>query len=59
MPVDSASYQGRNKRSKAVKLNTRKRVKNEFQKDLSSMGQVWKMLKEGAVTWLGEIGRQY
>ncbi len=32
---------------------------NELERDLAAMKKVWKMLREGSVRWLGEIGRQY
>ena len=34
-------------------------VQNSLRKDLLAMQQVWGMLKKGAITWIGEIGRQY
>ena len=33
--------------------------KSPFERDLYAMNEVWKMLKNGATRWLGEIGRQY
>ncbi len=48
-----------------VKGRHRKKRKNnkaftsDIERDFFAMNQVWKMLKEGAVRWIGEIGRQY
>ena len=32
---------------------------NELDRDIAAMKKVWKMLCEGSVRWLGEVGRQY
>ena len=40
-------------------LNSRKWLQSALRKDLLAMQQVWKMLKKGTITWIGEIGRQY
>jgi len=32
---------------------------NGLDRDIAAMKKVWKMLREGAVRWLGEVGRQY
>ena len=32
---------------------------NGLDRDIAAMKKVWKMLREGSVRWLGEIGRQY
>ena len=37
----------------------RKGFKNNFERDLVAMKQVWKMLQEGSIRWLGEVGRRY
>tara|TARA_Y100001968_G_C19093562_1_gene588921 strand:+ start:478 stop:672 length:195 start_codon:yes stop_codon:yes gene_type:complete len=36
-----------------------KRFKSVFERDLSAMNKVWRMLKEGTIRAFGEIGRQY
>ena len=33
--------------------------KNTFNRDLMAMKQVWNLLKEGAIRWIGEVGRKY
>ena len=33
--------------------------KNGLDRDIAAMRKVWKMLGEGSVRWLGEVGRQY
>ncbi len=40
-------------------LKKKKRFSNDLERDLFAMNQVWRMLKEGAVRWVGEIARQY
>ena len=40
-------------------LNSRKWLQSALRKDLLAMQKVWGMLKKGAITWIGEIGRQY
>ncbi|AKN61546.1 hypothetical protein WB44_11085 [Synechococcus sp. WH 8020] len=35
------------------------RFKNDFDRDLAAMARVWSMIRQGAVRWIGEIGRQY
>ena len=35
------------------------KFKTVFHRDLAAMNQVWRMLKQGAITAFGEIGRQY
>ena len=32
---------------------------NGLDRDIAAMKKVWKMLREGSVRWLGEVGRQY
>ena len=32
---------------------------NGLDRDIAAMRRVWKMLREGSVRWLGEVGRQY
>ena len=32
---------------------------NGLDRDIAAMRKVWKMLREGSVRWLGEVGRQY
>ncbi len=32
---------------------------NGLNRDITAMKKVWKMLLEGSVRWLGEVGRQY
>ncbi len=34
-------------------------INSPFKKDLLAMQEVWKMLKTGAIRWLGEVGRRY
>ncbi len=48
-------------RSKIIRnnFNSRKWLQSALRKDLLAMQQVWEMLKKGAITWIGEIGRQY
>ncbi|CAX32441.1 Conserved hypothetical protein [Prochlorococcus marinus str. MIT 9313] len=36
-----------------------KRFNSDFERDLAAMNRVWKMLRQGTIRWLGEIGRQY
>ncbi|HJN36124.1 MAG: hypothetical protein AB8E74_01030 [Prochlorococcus sp.] len=36
-----------------------KRFSNDLSRDLAAMARVWKLLRQGAVRWLGEVGRQY
>ena len=35
------------------------RFRNDFDRDLAAMARVWSMIRQGAVRWIGEIGRQY
>ncbi len=44
-------------RKQKARKNTH--LRTSLEKDLLSMKKVWSMLKKGAVTWIGEIGRQY
>ncbi|MBT67316.1 MAG: hypothetical protein CMN98_09290 [Synechococcus sp. NP17] len=38
---------------------TPQRFRNDFDRDLAAMARVWSMIRNGAVRWIGEIGRQY
>ena len=44
---------------RTTQYRRRKRFKSTFHRDLFAMREVWKMLKNGAIRSLGEIGRQY
>ncbi len=35
------------------------RFRTDFDRDLAAMARVWSMIRQGAVRWIGEIGRQY
>tara|TARA_B100001059_G_scaffold107059_1_gene106702 strand:- start:1201 stop:1335 length:135 start_codon:yes stop_codon:yes gene_type:complete len=35
------------------------RSRTDFDRDLAAMAKVWSMIRQGAVRWIGEIGRQY
>ncbi len=35
------------------------KVESPLKRDLAAMAKINRMLKEGFITWLGEIGRQY
>ncbi len=50
------------KTKKVIKLSLsrpKKYKKPTLENDLKAMQQVSKMLQRGAITWMGEIGRQY
>ncbi|KGG25424.1 MULTISPECIES: hypothetical protein [unclassified Prochlorococcus] len=36
-----------------------RRFNSDFERDLAAMNRVWRMLQQGTIRWLGEIGRQY
>ncbi len=36
-----------------------RKPKTLLQKDFLAMQKVWRMLQEGTIKWIGEIGRQY
>ena len=38
---------------------TKTDFKNDFQRDLCAMQEVWRLLKQGTIRWFGEVGRQY
>ena len=40
-------------------LKRSKQFRSIFNRDLAAMNQVWRMLKQGTIRALGEIGRQY
>ena len=46
-----------NRKRKQIRSN--KFISNTFKRDLLAMQQVWEMLKDGTIRWLGEVGRQY
>lgn len=37
----------------------RTRVRSEFDRDFAAMKRVWRMIRDGTVRMVGEIGRQY
>ena len=39
--------------------NRSKPFNSDFERDLAAMNRVWRMLRQGTIRWLGEIGRQY
>ncbi len=48
----------------SARLAKKDRLANKSKKyilshDIEAMLEVWLMLREGAIRWLGEIGRQY
>ena len=60
------NYRGNVYRSNKRKEGFRKQdvrssgeFKTLFNRDLSAMNQVWRMIKEGTIRAFGEIGRQY
>ena len=40
-------------------VNRSKPFNSDFERDLAAMNRVWRMLRQGTIRWLGEIGRQY
>ncbi len=49
-----------NKQTDRSTKNSKSRpFKNALARDLFAMQQVWQMLKEGTIRFVGEIGRQY
>ena len=46
-------------RARIRSRNADHRFKNDFDRDLAAMARVWRMLREGATRWFGEVGRQY
>jgi hypothetical protein len=40
-------------------LRQPKNFNNGLDRDISAMKKVLKMLRQGSVRWLGEVGRQY
>ena len=58
------TYYGRKHSRAPIHLTARssrapKRFRNDFDRDLAAMARVWSMIRQGAVRWIGEIGRQY
>ena len=58
----------RSKSARRLKARPSKQINNSRQpnnfnhgldRDIAAMRKVWKMLREGSVRWLGEVGRQY
>ncbi len=52
----------RSKSARRLKTRPSKQINNfnnGLDQDIAAMRKVWKMLREGLVRWLGEVGRQY
>tara|TARA_Y100001968_G_C19021776_1_gene555477 strand:- start:357 stop:542 length:186 start_codon:yes stop_codon:yes gene_type:complete len=41
------------------KMRRKGRFNSSFERDLFAMAEVWRLLKEGTIRAIGEIGRQY
>ncbi len=52
------SIDKRNLRNKQS-YRLRKAQKSWLDQDISAMITVWRMLRKGTITWIGQIGRQY
>ncbi len=60
--LDRSKSVKRLKARQSKQINDLRRPNNfnkELERDITAMKKVWKMLREGSVRWLGEVGRQY
>ncbi len=54
-----SSTKSKTRPSKQLNMKHAKHFSTGLDRDIAAMKVVWRMLREGSVRWIGEVGRKY